>query len=97
VFLSGFLPRWDKRFFGPKTLVYVYDIWSFKAVVQEKYVSKKRLVNLTMYRRRNWDEDEDETILEMALEKEAMMTSSVVKNHRKSTPVLKMVDENHRK
>lgn len=83
VFFSGFLPNWDKNFFGPKTLVYVYDIWDFKAVIQKKYVSKKRLVNLTA---RKWDDDVDDIILDMVLDKEAITTSTVVKNHRKSTP-----------
>ena len=70
VYLSGFLPDWCQHHFGPKSLVYVFKMWSFRAVLERKYSSKKRHVNLTGLVSTREGVTENERILEAVFEKE---------------------------
>lgn len=47
VLLSGFLPTWNQQFFGKSCTVYVYSMYSFYAVVEERYTAKKKQVDLS--------------------------------------------------
>lgn len=71
VYISGYFPKWNKKFFGKSSKVYVFNVWDFGAVAKEKYTAKKNLVDFTDYTQDGDDElEEMDRIMRNVMKKE---------------------------